>query len=97
MEYVREFVRSSRNSYIILIHHFPISLCWRIMDGLIKSEECYFFLCVRVPPFSNYPGAPGGQPPCCYGTPRNREREPPVLPASIVYYVVSVFFIWPHI
>jgi len=29
--------------YIILIHYFPISLCSRIIDGLIRLEEYYFF------------------------------------------------------
>lgn len=86
---IREFAHIL---YIILIHHFPISLCSRIIDGLVRSEEYYFF--PSVPPFSNYPSTPGREPPCCCGTPRN--REPPVLPASIVpRYVVSVLLSGP--
>jgi len=85
--------RSKRvRPYIILIHHLLISLCTRIIDGLVRYEEYYFFL--SVPPFSNYPSVPGKEPPYCCRTPRN--REPSVLPAIIVpRYVVSVLLSGP--
>lgn len=46
---VKDFAHSS---YIILIHHFPISLCSRIIDSLVKFSKntifCQVYLCFLI-------------------------------------------------